>query len=129
MRRALIGSGGLHLAQDGERLVRCDLGDRNAADDGIGLGEEPADLLDRDRREVIPLAFDEPFLGYRLKRVGRGIFGGDPRPLFLQCGIDASCDLLLRLVAPDASIGEAYLGPPAEMECLLLVEEPILEAP
>lgn len=47
---ALTGSGGLDLAQDGERLVWGDLSDGDTADLGVRLGKQPRGLLDRHLR-------------------------------------------------------------------------------
>jgi hypothetical protein len=109
---ALIGSGGLDLSEDGERLVRCDLRDGDAADYGVSLGKEPSDLLDCHFREAVPLAFDEPFLCHSLEGVGCGILCSDAGALLLQRGIDPVCHELLGLVPPDAGIREAYGWPP-----------------
>jgi len=82
------GAGRLDLAKNGERLMRRDLRDRNGADQWIGLGKQPTDLVDGHGREAVALAFDEPFLGNRLEGVGGGVFGGDPRRAFFQRRID-----------------------------------------
>src|SRR3546814_14473879 len=105
------------------RLVRRDLRDRDVADHRIGLGEKPADLLDRHGREAVPLAFDEPLLRHFLERVGGYIFGGDPRPLLLQRGLDSGRYQLFRFITPNAGVGEAYRRPPAKVERLDRSEE------
>jgi hypothetical protein len=51
--------------------------------------------------------------------VSRRRFGRDPRALLFQCWIDAGCNLLLRLLVPDADIGEAHLRRAAAIERLL----------
>lgn len=106
-----------------------DLRDRDGADQWIGLGEQPADLVDGHRRETVPLALDEPFLGYRLEGVGSGIFRSDPCALFLKRRIDPLGNLLLRFVAPDTRVREAYGCSPTEMKLLLLVQKPVVESP
>ena len=74
----------------------------------IGLGKQPANLVDSNGREAVALAFDEPFLRHRLESIGRGIFGGDPCALFLQRRIDPLGNLLLGFVAPDTRLREGW---------------------
>jgi len=126
---AFVGAGCLDLAKHGKRLMRRDLCDRDGAEQRIGLGEKPTNLVDGHWRETIPLAFDEPFLGDRLEGVSCGIFGGDPRALLVERRIDPVGDLLLGLVAPGARLCEAYGRPATEVKLFLLVEEAVVEAP
>jgi len=95
----------------------------------IGLCEKPTDLVDGHGREAVSLAFHKPLLRDRLEGVRRGILGGDPSSLFLQRRIDPFGNSLLRLVTANAGLGKAKQGSSAQMECLLLVEEAIPEAP
>jgi hypothetical protein len=121
--RAFKGTGGFDLPQNGERFVRGNLRYRNGANQRIGLGEKPANLVDSHRREAISLALPEPLLRHGFEGIGRGVLGRDSRALFLQRRIDSLSDFILRFVAPDPSIGKAQLGPAADVKSLLLVEK------
>ena len=126
---ALVGAGRLDLAKDGERLVWRDLRDRDGSDQRTGLGEQPADFIYGHRCETISFASDEPFLGHCLESVGSGKLGGDPGALFLQRRIDPLRNVLFGFIAPDTRVREAYRWPPTEVKLLLLVQEPVVEAP
>ena len=102
--------------------MRRDLGERDAADHRIRLGEQPTDPLDRHRREAVALAFHRPLLGDRLERDGRGAIR---TRFFSSAGSIAVGDQFLRLV----SHGGRQRGHPAKVKRLLPIEKTLSEAP
>jgi hypothetical protein len=126
---ALIAASRFDLAQDGQHLLWRDLRNREGPDHRIGHAEQPADLVERDRRAAFPLILADPFLSDRLEGIvcshlAREVF--DP---FLGSRIETGGDLLPSLLAQLTGGGDTYFGPRAKIEGLLPGEVPVIHSP
>src|SRR3546814_5281794 len=88
-----------------------------------------SDLVDRDQRQSIALALDQPCLRHQLESGRCRMPGRDPRALLIDGRIHSGGNLLAGLVPLRTGGGETDGRPFPEVKRLLLAQETVVHAP